>query len=152
MQHAGLESPPTLNVRGDLHQSGGYEATRTLLQSEPRPTAIFVSTDIQALGALRAVVDAGLSVPNDVAIVSFDGIVESAYTVPGLTTVAQPIEELGRTAMAKLIELVRNPETVTTNEVLPVTLIVRGSCGCAEGALHRTVDDTNSRAFNGSGS
>lgn len=129
---AGLKPLPTLIVRSDLHQRGGYEATRALLQNDNRPTAIFVSTDIQALGSLRAIADAGLSVPEDVAIVSFDGIVDSSYTVPGLTTVAQPIAELGRTAMAKLIELVRNPDAGTTNEVLPVKLIVRGSCGCRD--------------------
>jgi LacI family transcriptional regulator len=61
--------------------------------------------------------------------------VESAYTVPGLTTIAQPIEEMGRTAMAKLIELVRNPDAETTNDVLPVQLIVRGSCGCRDDSL-----------------
>jgi LacI family transcriptional regulator len=132
---AELESHPSLFVRSDLDQLGGYEATRTLLNNEIRPTAIFVSTDIQAIGALRALADAGLSVPADVAIVSFDGIVESSYTVPGLTTVAQPIEELGRMAMARLIELVRNPEATTTHEVLPVKLIVRGSCGCRDDSL-----------------
>lgn len=132
LTEAGLEPLPTLNVRSDLHQQGGYEATRALLRQENRPTAIFVSTDIQALGSLRAVVDEGLSVPEDVAIVSFDGILDSSYTVPGLTTVAQPIEELGRAAMAKLIELVRNPDAGTTSEVLPVKLIVRGSCGCQD--------------------
>lgn len=135
MLEAGLEPLPSLFVRGELDQRGGYAAARRLLQSENRPTAIFVATDIQAMGALRAVADAGLSVPEDVAIVSFDGIVESSYTVPGLTTVAQPIEELGRTAMAKLIELVRNPDFETTNEVLPVRLIVRGSCGCRDDSL-----------------
>lgn len=139
---AGIEPEPSLFIRSDLDQLGGYEATRALLEHENRPTAIFVSTDIQAIGALRAVADAGLSVPEDVAIVSFDGIVESSYTVPGLTTVAQPIEELGRTSMARLIELVRNPDASTTHEVLPVKLIVRGSCGCQEDALVDATPDT----------
>jgi LacI family transcriptional regulator, galactose operon repressor len=129
---AGLNPLPSLIVRSDMHQQGGYEATRSLLQSDNPPSAIFVSTDLQAIGSLRAIADAGLSVPGDVAIVSFDGIVESAYTVPRLTTIAQPIEEMGRRAMAKLIELVRNPDAVTTNEVLPVQLITRGSCGCRD--------------------
>jgi LacI family transcriptional regulator len=138
LREAGLDPLPSLIVRSDLHQRGGYEATRTLLQSEKPPSAIFVSTDIQAIGSLRAIADAKLSVPGDVAIVSFDGIVESTYTVPGLTTIAQPIEEMGRTAMAKLIECVRNPDAVTTNEVLPVQLVVRGSCGCRDDSLVET--------------
>ena len=84
---------------------------------------------------LRAAADLGLRVPQDVAVVSFDGIIGSRFTVPSLTTVAQPIEGLACRSMELLIKLVRDPSAETTHQVLPVELIIRESCGCATGSV-----------------
>lgn len=131
LREAKVRREPSWCVRRGFHQQGGYEAALELLKRETRPTAIFASTDVQAIGALRAAADLGLRVPQDVAVVSFDGIIGSRFTVPSLTTVAQPIEGLARRSMELLIKLVRDPSAETTHQVLPVELIIRESCGCA---------------------
>lgn len=109
----------------------GYQATRDLLASGDRPTAICASSDMVALGVLRALHERGLDVPRDVSVVGHDGITHSAYTVPPLTTLQTPYEAWCRTALALLRHLIdpdRRPEPVCSEEF---TLVVRGSTGPA---------------------
>lgn len=107
---------------------GGYRAGRELLKSPHRPTALFVSSDRQALGLLKALHEAGVRVPEEVAIVSFDGSEDAEYSWPPLSTVAQPIEEMARAAVSALID----GEGEKHHRVFEPTLIRRASCGCAE--------------------
>lgn len=104
----------------------GYRAALEMLAGKEKPDALFVASDEQALGVLRAVAQLGLRCPDDVAIASFDGIAATAYAVPALTTMAQPFAEMGRAALTHLLG--RSGPT----EVLPVALTARGSCGCAD--------------------
>ncbi|MEE6274263.1 LacI family DNA-binding transcriptional regulator [Georgenia sp. MJ278] len=109
--------------------AAGYRATLELLAHHPQTDAIFVSSDIQALGVLRALTERGLTVPGDVAIVSFDGIPLSAYTSPPLTTVQQGFDELGREVLNTLVaEADARPRVRSTT--IPTSLRIRSSCGC----------------------
>jgi DNA-binding LacI/PurR family transcriptional regulator len=106
----------------------GYMVTKQLLAVRPRFTALFAFNDISALGAIRAIREAGLRVPEDVSVVGFDDIPSAAYMNPGLTTVRQPLYEMGQRAAATLIARLeaptkRMPRTIS----LEPSLIVRGT-------------------------
>jgi LacI family transcriptional regulator len=85
----------------------GYEATKRLLASRKRFTALFAFNDISAMGAIRAFREAGLRVPDDVSVVGFDDIQSAAYQNPALTTVRQPLREMGRIAAETLLRRIR---------------------------------------------
>jgi len=108
---------------------GGYEAARQLLTIPVRPTAIFVSGDSLAVGALKAAAELGLRVPDDVSVVGFDDIELASYTVPGLTTVHQPVAEMAHVALERLLEMIEQPEAAHDPEVILVEprLVVRES-------------------------
>lgn len=123
LERHGAEVPPVLP--GDWTPESGYRAGRTIA-AIPDATAVFVSSDEMAFGVLRALHEAGKRVPEDVSIVSVDGIPLSAYASPALTTVKQPFEDLGRAAALRLIAML---EGTPIDELPPVepTLIVRSS-------------------------
>ncbi|MGF4046161.1 LacI family DNA-binding transcriptional regulator [Paenarthrobacter nitroguajacolicus] len=125
LQAAGL--PEGTAEVTDFTRRGGYEATRRLLDQPKRPTAIFASSDLLAVGALRAIHEAGLSIPADIAVVSFDGTSESEYSWPQLTTVQQPLDQIAKHALAAAL----SPDNSATEpQLLATELIVRKSCGC----------------------
>lgn len=132
----GIEVPTDYIQEGDWSESSGTQAMERLLRASPPPDAVFVASDSMALGALRAVRAAGLKVPEDVALVGFDDIPLAASAEPPLTTVRQPIHQLGYLAAATLIGIL---ETAPNGEdgseaqhiVLPTELVVRASCGQA---------------------
>jgi LacI family transcriptional regulator len=97
-----------------------------LLERENRPTAIFASSDLQALGVLHSAHQLGLDVPGDVAVVGFDGTKESEYCWPALTVVAQPIQEMAAAAVG----LVLSDNRSTEHHMFQPQLILRRSCGC----------------------
>lgn len=113
-------------VRTPFTADGGFQAARTILTQRPHPSAIFASSDLQALGVLHAIHDHGLRVPEDVAVVSFDGISESAHTWPPLTVVRQPIQAMAQAAIDRI--LAGNEPAHT---LVPTDLVIRSSCGCA---------------------
>ncbi len=118
----------------------GYRAAKELL-ADRRLNAVFVASDEQALGVLRALAELGLSCPDDVAVVSFDGIAPAAYSVPALTTMAQPFGELGRQALTQLLARIADPGAKASMTVLPVSLVARGSCGCPDPPGGEDVED-----------
>lgn len=132
MSEAGFRPKASSVPRSPFTPLGGYIAARQFLRSTIRPTALFASTDAQALGVLRAAAEADLFVPDDLAIVSFDGTQDAAYTVPGLTTVRQPIELIAERAIQRLLGRIEAPQSPPTSDLLPVALTTRGSCGCPE--------------------
>lgn len=134
LKEAGIEPRSNWCVRSRFDLRSGYQAALQLLGRKDKPSAIFASTDVQGIGVLRAAADLNLRVPQDLAVVSFDGIVASAFTVPALTTVAQPIDTLAHRAMELLIKLVRDRGAQPSHQVLPVELVVRETCGCARKA------------------
>lgn len=109
---------------------GGYRATKTLLSLPRPPTAIFAADDTMAIGALSAAADMGLGVPRDVSVIGFDDIKIAAYLRPALTTVHQPIEEIGKKGVKLLLEIIR--EAPTPDRLLRLLiepeLIIRDSC------------------------
>ena len=122
LEQAGLEQGPI--ARTTFSRQGGYDAGRGLLAQ--RPTAIFASSDLQAVGVLRAIHEAGLSVPDDIAVLAFDGTAETEYSWPPLSVVRQPLERMAREAVTRLIDGEDAVEAVT----YPTELILRRSCGC----------------------
>lgn len=130
---AGLPIEPDLIVESDFTQEGGYRAMQQIIALPNRPRAAFVAGDTMALGALRALRDAGLRVPDDMAIVSFDDLPAAANTSPALTTVRQPISQMGEAAVQALIEQIESPEAPRSAVRLPTTLVVRESCGAQAG-------------------
>ncbi len=125
LREAGLPEGPAEFT--DFTRQGGYEATRRLLDLPKRPTAIFASSDLLAVGALRAIHEAGLSIPDDIAVVSFDGTSESEFSWPQLTTVRQPIDQIAEAAILAALSANHSDGKV---QLLPAELIVRRSCGC----------------------
>lgn len=104
LEEAGLPYDEALVASGDFTLQSGYRVAQILLGRSPRPTAIFAANDLMAMGVLRAVFEAGLSVPDDLSVVGFDDIQLAGLVKPGLTTVRQPAYEMGRTAMNMLLE------------------------------------------------
>ncbi|MGH7541645.1 MAG: substrate-binding domain-containing protein, partial [Gemmatimonadota bacterium] len=108
--------------------SGGHRAARRLLEARPRPTAIFAANDSMAIGALRALQEAGLAVPDDVALGGFDDIPMASYTNPPLSTVHVPIHRLGARAVQRLLRALREPDAHEPRaETLPTSLRIRAS-------------------------
>jgi LacI family transcriptional regulator len=118
-------------VHGAFGRRAGYLAAAEILAGG-RHDALFVASDEQAIGALRAATELGLRCPDDLAIVSFDGIADTAYSTPALSTMAQPFADIGTRAVAGLVERIADPATRPTTETLPVRLVARGSCGCPD--------------------
>jgi LacI family transcriptional regulator len=120
-------------VSEDLVLVGGYDAqasaecTRTLLTSADPPTAIFAANDVSAIAAIRAAVGLGLRVPADLSVVGFDNIPESALCAPPLTTVNQPIRQMGERSIQLLLRLMRGDHVEDTHITLQTDLVVRQS-------------------------
>ncbi|GAB4515257.1 MAG: substrate-binding domain-containing protein [Anaerolineae bacterium] len=128
LRENGLSFYPEYVVRGDFWEIEAYRATQELLALPNRPTAIFAANDLTAMGAMNALRDHHLSVPEDMSIIGFDDISSAALTNPRLTTVRQPLEQMGRSAVELLLEQIRNPERPKRRVTLATELIVRGSC------------------------
>jgi LacI family transcriptional regulator len=112
---------------GDFNQPAGYQAARDLFDLPHPPTAIFASNDVMAFGVMEAVRDRGLRIPEDVSIVGFDNIPQAEHVRPQLTTIEQPLADMGREATRRLLELIDNPDLPLTRVELPTKLVVRAS-------------------------
>ncbi len=123
---AGLPFQPELVAHGDGRPEGGWAAMQKLLALPERPTAVFCYNDMSALGALRAVREAGLRVPQDISLVGFDDLFVAQFTDPPLTTVRQPKAQMGRLAMETLFELLEGAQAAQLLRV-PGELILRQS-------------------------
>ncbi|WP_089157505.1 LacI family DNA-binding transcriptional regulator [Micromonospora sp. NBS 11-29] len=117
---------PELVAYGDFTRESGTAATRELLAADPGLDAIFAASDLMAHAALRALREAGRRVPEDVAVIGFDDIETAAYTEPPLTTVRQPIVDLGRAMTRQLLRIAAG-EHVEQALLLPTELILRAS-------------------------
>ncbi|MCL4520472.1 MAG: LacI family transcriptional regulator [Firmicutes bacterium] len=124
----GLSPHFDLRISGDFTENGGYRAIKTLVAQKDLPTAIFFANDEMAIGGLRALAAEQISVPQDVSVVGFDDIVLARYVSPGLTTVRQPIYEMGALAMNILLTSLLGSSPKTTVHKLPCELILRDSC------------------------
>ncbi len=127
LRDRGIPVDPSLVVEGDFTEMGGYMAAQRLLQ-QPLD-AIFAASDNMAVGVLRALREAGRSVPEEVAVVGFDDLPFAARTDPPLTTVRQPIQRTGQVAAETLIEMIAERASQPRRIILPTELVIRASCG-----------------------
>ena len=124
----GIRFDPDLVYEGDFFQPLGYQAADALLSLPDRPTAIFASNDVSAFGVMEAVRDHKLRIPEDVSVVGFDDIPQAAHVHPALTTVRQPLEEMGRVSTRMLLHYIAEPERAVERVELPTELVIRHSC------------------------
>ncbi|MFH0796257.1 MAG: GntR family transcriptional regulator [Candidatus Omnitrophota bacterium] len=116
----------------DFDEKSGYETTTKILRLKELPRAIFAVTDALALGALNAIKDSGLKVPEDIALVGFDNLPLSTHTRPTLTSVTQPYYELGVNAMTLLQEKIAGNNNYPVKMLIPCNLVIRESCGYSD--------------------
>jgi LacI family transcriptional regulator len=126
LRAAGLPPESALTREADFSEAGGYQAMRDLLSQ--RPDALFAASDAMALGAMRAAQEAGLSIPDGLAVIGFDDIPAAAVSSPPLTTMRQPIQQSGAAAAETLIDIIAHPQSQPRQVVLPVELVERDSC------------------------
>lgn len=124
------------SVKGGQHPMApeiGYKPMQALLEQTRAFTAVFCFNDISAIGAIRALKDAGLSVPGDVSVVGFDDILSAAYATPSLTTVRQPLAEMGRRGAKVLLERIADKKKAFATDIfMESELIIRESTGPAK--------------------
>jgi LacI family transcriptional regulator, galactose operon repressor len=126
---AGLVPDPQLEVEGDFEHETGYAGGMKLLALPDPPTAIFAFNDDMAVGALNAALQRGLRVPEDLSIVGFDDSVQAQNVSPKLTTVYQPLAEMGRMAVSLLTRILEGQRLEAVRVELGTRLIVRGTTG-----------------------
>jgi signal transduction histidine kinase/DNA-binding LacI/PurR family transcriptional regulator len=134
LEEYGLTVDPRRVVAGDFSRTSGERAVAALLdQKKTTCDAIAAANDEMALGALTALVERGIHVPYDIAVTGFDDTEESGYATPPLTTVRQPLYQIGAQAAEMILDLIDGRE-MSSRVFLPTELIIRQSCGCAYGA------------------
>jgi LacI family transcriptional regulator, galactose operon repressor len=119
--------PPGPIVRTTFSLPGGYRAAKRLLNWPTRPSAIFATSDQLCIGTLKAIREAGLSCPDDIAVVSYDGTSDSEYCWPALTVARRPIQAMAEAA----VSAVRNLDPASpAYQRFATELVIRESCGC----------------------
>ena len=131
LEQAGIPYDENLVQYGNFDEESGVAAIETLLTLDESPTAVFVASDMVAMGALRTLHDRGLRVPEDIAIVSFDDITAARFITPALTTVHVPTFGLGWSAAELLIRTIEQDYPDQTHVLLNTELIIRESCGAS---------------------
>ena len=140
LSEAGVKDPGSYLRLCPFGEDAAYTATTDLLALPKPPTALFASDSVIALGVLRAAHDAGASIPDDVSVVAGDDPVWSSVTTPGLSSIDQPVYDLGHTAMNLLLDRLSEPDVPWRDVVLPTTFLDRGSIARrARGASRRPV-------------
>lgn len=127
IEEAGIPFNETMVRAGNYRYDSGVEAMNYFLQLDVRPTAVFSATDEMAIGAIHAIQDAGLQVPDDISIISVNNAPIASMVRPQLTTVAQPMYDIGAVSMRLLTKLMKKEQVTDINVVLPHELIARKS-------------------------
>jgi DNA-binding LacI/PurR family transcriptional regulator len=122
---AGIPFDPALEVASDFERAAGASAAAVLLSLPEPPTAIFAFNDAIAVGTMRAAHERGVRVPDDLSVIGFDDIAYATMVGPMLTTVRQPLGELGRTAVNLLLRLLERPDSEPRQIELSTRLVVR---------------------------
>jgi LacI family transcriptional regulator len=133
LAEAGVELAPAAVIHSDFWYNAGEvvmgeAAMGELLKRNLDLTAVFVTNDLMAAGAVNTLRRANFQVPDDVSVIGFDNSLQAIVMYPSLTTIAQPINELGQVSLSLLIERIKNPTASTSSVMLPTTLIERESC------------------------
>jgi LacI family transcriptional regulator len=133
LHDAGFDPSPSLEIEGDFTESSGYRSAFEILSHTPRPDAVFAANDYMAIGLLSALRDAGVIVPEDMAVTGFDDIAIAQYLSPPLTTVHVDAYELGARAVEQWMSYAKNGNgKKPRHEIIPTTLVVRRSCGSTQ--------------------
>lgn len=127
LQEAGVPPDPLLEKPGGFVAETGYKAARALLRAPDPPTAIFAGNDLQAIGVYRALYELGLHTPDDVSVVGFDDLPLARLLTPALSTVRQPVREMGALATRMLLGIIAEETLESTRVELATSLIVRES-------------------------
>ena len=136
LRDRGLAPDPNLMIESDFSEEGGRAAMQQLLPYAP--DAVFAASDMMAVGALRALREAGRHVPDDVAVAGFDDMPFAARSDPPLTTVRQPVQRMGAVVAETLIDLIEHPSPTPRRVVLPTEIMIRESCGAGRPAGKRS--------------
>ncbi|MBB3062509.1 LacI family DNA-binding transcriptional regulator [Microbulbifer rhizosphaerae] len=131
LEEAGIAFDESLLCPGDFTLHSGHKAAGVLIDLNERPTAIFCENDEMAIGAIQRIKQSGLRVPDDISVAGFDDIAFAPFSDPPLTTIAQPAEEFGSTAVSLLIDLLEGRIKKAPKVILPFELVVRASTGPA---------------------
>jgi LacI family transcriptional regulator len=134
LTQAGIPLDPELIVQGDFTASAALKCARQLLNLPNPPTAIFAANDQSALGTYQAAQEMDLSIPKDLSIVGFDNIPEAAQAEPGLTTIDQSIQEMGKIAVQMLIKLIEGESLENKTIKTSTSLVIRNSCQAIKAA------------------
>lgn len=134
--HHHIEYLPYIH-KGTFSADSGYDMMKSLLASAKLPTAVFCANDPIAFGALSALSEAGLSVPDDISIIAFNNDPASAYTTPPLTTINVPSEKMGELSAHLLVMFFKQKKIYPMTSMIPCELIIRQSCGKAKESLHK---------------
>jgi len=130
LDRAGLTWDRQLLVDGESNSESARVATATLLQLETPPTAILAANNLMTIGAMHALRDANIAVPEQMALVGFDDFDWADFFLPRLSVVAQPVQSLGARAVQLLLQRIEDPDGERLTEQLAPTLRIRNSCGC----------------------
>jgi LacI family transcriptional regulator len=134
LEDAGIVFEPELVRIGGYQPETARQGARELLLHTPRPTAIFAANDVSAIETIAVARSLGLTVPDDLSVVGFDNVPESALCEPPLTTVEQAIQQMGFEAVQLLLALIEDPNAEPAQVVLPTRLVERSSCRPVAGA------------------
>jgi len=127
LENRGIEEGSYPITQGAFRCQHGYTAMQQLLTRRPRPTAVFAANDLMAMGAMRAIAEAGLRVPDDISVVGVDDIEVAAYQTPPLTTVRQNCDELATLGVQLLCDILAGKELAQTQITIKPTLVIRHS-------------------------
>lgn len=124
----GIDYDPSLVYEGDFFQTDGFAGASALLDLPHPPTAIFASNDVAAFGVMDAIRSRGLRIPQDVSVIGFDDIPQAQHSFPKLTTVRQPLAQMGRIGAQMLLRRIANPDLPVQQLEVATELIIRDSC------------------------
>ncbi|MBC3931013.1 LacI family DNA-binding transcriptional regulator [Undibacterium curvum] len=127
LKEAGIAFRPDYLIHADFTSQGGYNAFQQLLALSDRPTAIFASNDLMAIGGICAANAAGVSIPKDLSVIGYDDIALASFSNPPLTTIAQPKHAIGQLTAQTLVKRIAEPDAPLRREMLKSALIIRQS-------------------------
>jgi LacI family transcriptional regulator len=128
LREVGIGMPAAAIVQGDFRYGGGEAGMQALLERELSLTAVFATNDLMAIGAMISLRRAGLRVPDDISVIGFDNISQASTMIPPLTTIEQPVNELGQTTVRLLLDQMLKRTTEPASITVPTSLIERESC------------------------
>ncbi|CQR54095.1 LacI family DNA-binding transcriptional regulator [Paenibacillus riograndensis] len=124
LEEAGLTFIPSRVVEADFTEEGAYELTEGFISANPRLTAVFVASDLMAIGVMKRITELGLRVPEDISLMGFDDIVLCSYTTPKLSTIRQDFVGLGYAALEQVVKMLER-NTPGYNKILPFSIVDR---------------------------